>query len=132
SATIAFSSLGKVEWEEGWHFVRLLAETEQGDLVPLVDETGNPVLWNQASHTLAACPNESESFYVLADEDVQVEPPQRAVPQESSLAHARLRVQFIAASQGRDPATVDVTSIEWLDHKARGRGFGAGTLEVKL
>lgn len=132
SATVTFSSIGKVEWEEGWHFVRLLAETEDGDLVPLVDETGDPVPWNPAPNTATVRPNESDAFYVLTDEDVEVEPRQRAVPRESSLAHARLRAQFIAASQDRDPAMVDVTSIEWLDHKARGRGFGAGTLEVKL
>lgn len=132
SATVTFSSLGKVEWEEGWHFVRLLAETEEGDLVPLVDEEGSPVPWNPAPTAAVVRPNESDSFYVVADEDVEVEPRQRAVPREASLAHARLRAQFIAASQDRDPVMVDVTSIEWLDHKARGRGFGAGTLEVKL
>ena len=51
SATVTFSSIGKVEWEEGWHFVRLLAETEDGDLVPLVDEAGAPVPWNPAPST---------------------------------------------------------------------------------
>lgn len=132
SATVTFSSIGKVEWEEGWHFIRLLAETEDGDLVPLVDEAGAPVPWNPAPSTAVVRPNESDPFYVLTDEDVEVEPRQRAVPREASLAHARLRAQFIAVSQERDPASVDVTSIEWLDHKARGRGFGAGTLEVKL
>ncbi len=132
SATITLSSLGKSEWEEGWHFVRLLAETEERDLVPLVDEAGNSVPWNPQPNAAVVRPNESDSFYVLADEDVEVEPRQRAVPRESSLAHARLRAQFIAVTQERDPATVDVTSVEWLDHKARGRGFGAGTLEVKL
>lgn len=132
SATVTFSSIGRIEWEEGWHFVRLLAETEGGDLVPLVDEAGNPVPWNPAPNVAIVRPNESDSFYVVADEDVEVEPRQRAVPRESSLAHARLRAQFIAVSQDRDPAAVQVTSIEWLDHKARGRGFGAGTLEVKL
>ena len=132
SATVTFSSIGKVDWEEGWHFVRLLAETADGDLVPLIDEEGNPIAWNPAPSAAIVRPNESDSFYVLADEDVEVEPRQRAVPRESSLAHARLRAQFIAASQERDPAAVEVTSVEWLDHKARGRGFGAGTLEVKL
>jgi hypothetical protein len=132
SATVTFSSIGKVEWEEGWHFVRLLAETEDGDLVPLVDEAGDPVPWNPAPSTAVVRPNESDPFYVLTEEDVEVEPRQRAVPREASLAHARLRAQFIAVSHDRDPAAVDVTSIEWLDHKARGRGFGAGTLEVKL
>ena len=33
---------------------------------------------------------------------------------------------------GARPAPVEVTSVEWLDHKARGHGFGAETLEVKL
>jgi len=31
-ATISFSKLTKVEWEEGWHFVRLLPQTEDGEL----------------------------------------------------------------------------------------------------
>ena len=35
------------EWEEGWHFVRVLAKTESGDLIPLVDTAGNPIPWAQ-------------------------------------------------------------------------------------
>ncbi|MBX3660990.1 MAG: ATP-binding protein [Burkholderiales bacterium] len=132
SAKVSFSSLGKVEWEEGWHFVRLLAETDSGDLVPLVNESGDPVPWNPAPDAAIVRPNESDAFYVLANEDVEVEPQQRAVPREPSLAHARMRAQFIAAAQGRDPAAVSVTSVEWLAQKASGQGFGAGTLVIKL
>ena len=131
-ATVTFSSIGKIEWEEGWHFVRLLAETEDGDLIPLIDEAGKPVPWNPAPEAGVVRPNESDLFYVLTDEDVEVEPRQRAVPRESSLAHARLRAQFIAVSQERDPAGVIVSSVEWLDHKGRGRGLSGATLEVKL
>lgn len=132
AATVTFSSIGKIEWEEGWHFVRLLAETEDGDLIPLIDEAGKPVPWNPAPEAGVVRPNESDLFYVLTDEDVEVEPRQRAVPRESSLAHARLRAQFIAVSQERDPAGVSVSSVEWLDHKGRGRGLSGATLEVKL
>lgn len=131
-ATVTFSSIGKIEWEEGWHFVRLLAETDDGDLIPLIDEEGKPVPWNPAPEAGIVRPNESDLFYVLTDEDVEVEPRQRAVPRESSLAHARLRAQFIAVSQERDPTGVIVSSVEWLDHKGRGRGLSSATLEVKL
>jgi hypothetical protein len=33
SGVIAFSSIGKIDWEEGWHYVRVYAETEDGDRI---------------------------------------------------------------------------------------------------
>ena len=33
----------KIDWEDGWHFVRVLAESDEGELVPLVDDEGKPL-----------------------------------------------------------------------------------------
>jgi len=45
AAKVNFRRLGKVEWEEGWHFLRVLAYTKNGDLIPLVDATGALLPW---------------------------------------------------------------------------------------
>ena len=55
-ATVSFTKLSKVEWEEGWHFVRVLPQTEDGNLIPLVDEAGNPLPWAPDDSDDAAVP----------------------------------------------------------------------------
>jgi len=131
SGAVSFSSLGKVDWEEGWHFVRVYAETEDGDRIPLVDEAGD-ALAKGTSDTAGSHPNESDLFYVLTDDDVDVEPPQRAVPREQSLTHALLQVQFRAVSQERDPDVITVSGRAWVERHARSKSVGSDTLEIKL
>ncbi len=131
SGVIAFSSIGKIDWEEGWHFVRVYAETEEGDRIPLADSEGNPVRFTSDLGETHANANESELFYVVTDDEVEVEPPQRAVPRESSLMHALLRARFSAVSQDRDPSSISVSGCSWVSRSSKAASSGE-TLEVSL
>lgn len=131
SGVIAFSSIGKIDWEEGWHFVRVFAETEDGERIPLADGEGNPIRFNSDALETHANPNESDLFYVVTDDEVEVEPPQRAVPRESSLMHALLRARFAAVAQDRDPGTVSITGCAWVERSSKAATNGE-TLEVRL
>ena len=132
-ATVSFTRLGNVDWEEGWHFVRVLPQTEGGDLIPLVDEVGSPLPWApEESDDAAIRPNESDLFYVLPDDDVEIEPPQRAIPHDTSVEHAALRLRFSALLDGRDPASITPSAVQWTDQKPRGRALGTDMLEARF
>lgn len=130
-ATMSFSALTKIEWEEGWHFVRVLAQTESGDLIPVVDASGHAVTWSVDADVDLPRPNESDLFYVLPNAEVEIEPAQRAVPREPSALHALFRAQFTAILDDRDPASVVFGHAAWAE-KAKGHVSGAEMLEVKL
>jgi DNA phosphorothioation-dependent restriction protein DptH len=130
-ATIPFSALGKIDWEEGWHFVRVLAQTESGDLIPLVDANGHAIAWSADTEKPVPRPNESDLFYVLPETEVEIEPAQRAVPREPSALHALFRAQFSAILDDRDPASVVFGHAAWAE-KTKGHVSGADMLEVKL
>lgn len=131
SGVIAFSSIGKIDWEEGWHFVRVYAETEDGDRIPLADGEGNLVRFNSDALETHANANESDLFYVVTDDEVEIEPPQRAVPREASLMHALLRARFAAVAQDRDPSSVSITGCAWVERSSKSSASGE-TLEVRL
>lgn len=132
TATIGLNNLHKVDWEEGWHFVRLLAQTEDGELIPLVDDTGHSLPWavDDEDATIAR-PNESDLFYVVTELDEPPPPPQRAVQNDDSLEHARIRLQFSAVVDGRDPTSVAPQSVAWAERR-RGQGSGSEMLEVQF
>lgn len=132
SGVIAFSSIGKIDWEEGWHFVRVYAEAEDGDRIPLSDGEGNPLKFSADSSEVQANANESDLFYVVTDDEVEVEPPQRAVPREASLVHGLLRARFAAVAQERDPAAVSITGCAWVERSAKSSATIGDTLEVRL
>ena len=132
TATINIGNLNKVDWEEGWHFVRVLAQTEEGDLIPLVDEGGHPLPWAADDDDVAVPrPNESDLFYVVAEIDDPPPPPQRAVQNDASLEHARLRLQFSAVVDGRDAGTVVPQGAGWAE-RHQGRPAGTEMLEVQF
>ncbi|HMQ11866.1 MAG TPA: ATP-binding protein [Candidatus Competibacter phosphatis] len=131
TAKITFSAIGKIEWEEGWHFVRVYAETRDGERIPLVDGQREPLPRSPTAGEQAA-PNESDLFYVLTDEEVEVEPPQRAVPRTPSVMHAWFQAQFGAVAQGRDPEAIRVSGRGWVEKHARARAVGTDVLEVRL
>lgn len=131
SGVITFSAVGKIDWEEGWHYVRVYAETEDGDRIPLADGEGNPVRLNSDASETHASPNESDLFYVVTDDEVEVEPPQRAVPREASLMHALLRARFAAVAQDRDPGSVSVTGCGWVERSSKA-ATSCETLEIRL
>lgn len=131
SGLIVFSSIGKVDWEEGWHFVRVYAETEDGDRIPLADGEGNPVRFNSDASETHDNANESDLFYVVTDDEVEVEPPQRAVPREPSLMHALLRARFAAVTQDRDASSISITGCAWVERSSK-VSSNVETLEVRL
>jgi len=121
-ASLSFSGLSKVDWEDGWHFVRVLPCTEDGDPIPIVDARGQPIpLVGEADD--AQLPNESDLFYVVKADDVEVEVPQRAVPKFASFNHALVHFWFRAAGEGHDANEVICTHRAWVDaedHKGKG------------
>ncbi|CAD5370095.1 Archaeal DNA helicase HerA or a related bacterial ATPase, contains HAS-barrel and ATPase domains [Rubrivivax sp. A210] len=131
SGVISFPSIGKIDWEEGWHFVRVYAEAEDGDRIPLADGEGNPVRFNGDASETHVNANESDLFYVVTDDEVEVEPPQRAVPREPSLMHALLRARFAAVTQDRDPSSVTITGCAWVERSSKAATSGE-TLEIRL
>ncbi len=133
SATVSFNMLNKVEWEEGWHFVRVLAQTEDDEFIPLLDHGGAFLPWRpDDSAPGVAPPNESEFFYVLPGGEVEVEPPQRAVQREASLSHAQLRLQFTALLDHRDPDSIRSTSVRWAERTRGRRASVSEMLEAKF
>ena len=88
-ASVALLKLNRVEFEEGWHHVRVLPWTADGDPIPL----------DEPDDQTAKRANESEPFYVLPGAALEEEPPQRAVPRADSVEHARLDRQFAAVSR---------------------------------
>ena len=130
SATIDINNLSKVNWEEGWHFIRLLAQTEDGELIPLVDERANPLPWSVDDNDAAvARPNESELFYVVTELDDPPPPPQRALAKHDSLEHARLYLKFSAIHDGRDIGGIESQGARWSEGK-QANSSGRDTLEV--
>ena len=102
-ALVSLLKLNRVDFEEGWHHVRVLPWTADGDPIP-VDEPAEQT---------AKRSNESEPFYVLPDAALEEEPPQRAVPRADSVEHARIDRQFTAVMQKRDAAEIAPHSIRW-------------------
>lgn len=129
SGAISFTSLGKVDWEEGWHSVRVYAETADGERIPLLDRQKQALRVGADAQELQ--PNESDVFYVLADEAVEIDPPQRAVPRDASVMHALFRARFSAVAQDRESANISITGCAWVDRNARS-GVTHETLEVRL
>ena len=131
-AAVSLLKLNRIDFEEGWHHVRVLPWTVDGDPIPM-DEPAEPT---------GRRANESEPFYVLPDASIDEEPPQRAVPKALSVEHARLDRQFVAVMQGRAPAEVVPRSIGWTRHGVSARTavqvpiearFGAdGTLQIPV
>jgi hypothetical protein len=120
--TVSFSKLNKIEFEEGWHFVRVLPWTAEGDPIP-VEEPTEPK---------AKRSNESEPFYVLPEADLEEEPPQRAIPRCDSVEHARLERQFTAVLQRRDPSAVRPESIAWAQRTTNRRTVAQETIEARF
>ena len=96
--------------------------TVDGDPIPIVDAEGQPVpLFGDGEESQLL--NESDLFYVVKADDVEVEVPQRAVPKFASFNHALIHFWFRAVDDGRDPSEVICTHRAWVDsenHKGKG------------
>ena len=122
-ATVSLLKLNKIEFEEGWHFIRVLPWTADGDPIPLeTDSTGDSAV---RSH-------ESEPFYVLPGGRIEEEPPQRAIPIEQSLEHARFRMQLTALGDERDPDEIILSGVSWAEGRRSKRTSRQESLLVKF
>jgi hypothetical protein len=113
-ASVSFSKLSTIDWEDGWHFVRVLPCTEDGDPIPIVDDQGQPVPLVSGADD-GQLPNESDLFYVVKADDVEVEVPQRAVPKFPSFSHAQIHFWFKALADGHDPKEVTCQHRAWVE-----------------
>lgn len=104
--TTCLDKLNKIEFEEGWHFIRVLPWTVDGDPIPLESDSGSEV---------AKRSYESEPFYVLPGGNLEEEPPQRAIPIEQSLEHAHFRLQLTALGDERDPDEIVLSGVSWAE-----------------
>jgi DNA phosphorothioation-dependent restriction protein DptH len=130
-ATVTFTKLGMIDWEEGWHFVRIQPLTADGDPIPLLDarrEPLSPIGTDDEAHR----PNESDLFYIVPDGEIDEPPPQRAVPRDDSLMHAWKRLQFTALLDRRNPADVMPQEVRWLERTERGRAPGIECIEARF
>ena len=84
------------------------------------------------SDDAAIRPNESDLFYVLPNDEVNIEPAQLAVPRDTSLEHAALRLRFSALLDERDPDAIKASAVQWAQRKPRGRAVGTDMLEAKF
>ena len=121
-ASVSLPKLHRVDFEEGWHHVRVLPWTADGDPIPL-DEPDD----RTAKHT-----NESEPFYVLPGATLEEEPPQRAIPKADSVEHARLDRQLAAVMQRRDPTDIAPHSVDWTQRSAARRTAAQEIFEAKF
>lgn len=121
--TTSLAKLNKIEFDEGWHFIRVMPWTADGDPIPLeADSTSEG----------AKRSYESEPFYVLPGGNIEEEPPQRAVPIEQSLEHARFRLQLTALGDERDPDDIAISGVAWSEGGRTKKTSRLETLHAKF
>jgi DNA phosphorothioation-dependent restriction protein DptH len=101
--SFTLDKLDKIDFDEGWHFVRVLAWAD--------DDTQIPLASNQANFT--SITNESEDFYVLPDGELEEDPSESKFDEVDSFAHLKLQLQFKAISDKRDLSTVTIKDVSW-------------------
>jgi len=104
--TVSLTKLNKIDFEEGWHYIRVLPWTAEGDPIPM----NGP---EEGDDTIRSF--QSEPFYVMPGGKLEEEPPQRAIPFEKSLAHGKIKLQLTALGDDRSPADVVVSDISWAE-----------------
>ncbi|WP_435602891.1 methylation-associated defense system ATP-binding protein MAD8 [Streptomyces sp. bgisy130] len=98
--------LNKVDWEEGWHYVRV---------VPL-DADDEPLNVLPGAHGLPG--GESEHFYVVPDGEIE-EPPERSAGRFAGVAQALRSLQLDALAAAEDPTRVTALDARWRPVTAR-------------
>jgi hypothetical protein len=121
--TTNLAKLNKIEFEEGWHFIRVLPWTADGDPIPLASDSGS----ESAKRSY-----ESEPFYVLPGGNIEEEPPQRAIPIEQSLEHARFRLQLTALGDERNPDDIAISAVSWTEGGRSKKASRQETLVAKF
>ena len=90
-----------------------------GDPIPLESDSGS----ESAKRSY-----ESEPFYVLPGGNIEEEPPQRAIPIEQSLEHARFRLQLTALGDERDHEEIAISGVAWAEGWTLKKSFASGDL----
>ncbi len=120
TSTISFTKLTGVSWDEGWHYIRLQAFDESEELIPLVDEQGCPIPWGTSKEDEAGSrPNESDLFYVIPAEETEVEPLPGRKPKEDSLAHGKMKLQFVSLLDSGTLVQPEIKDIAWIDTNSK-------------
>ncbi|MFF1602448.1 hypothetical protein ACFVYV_33975 [Streptomyces mirabilis] len=118
--------LNKIDWEEGWHYVRVVPLGKDDELLDVAP----------GAHDLPG--GESERFYVIPDGETE-EPPERSVGRFAGVTQALRSLQLDALATGEDPARVVTTDVRWRTATARSpqrtlnvRIRPAGSAEIRL
>ncbi|RRJ95660.1 ATP-binding protein [Opitutaceae bacterium TAV4] len=128
--TVTFSKLDKHSWEEGWHFIRVLAYSDIGEPLPLVDDHDRPVEPRPAEDSERAY-NESDLFYVIQRDKIDgVVREVRVDKKFPSLAHAVFHSAFDSVSEGREP--ILNPSVTWIDGNEETDLRSSNRIEVKF
>ena len=122
--TVSLDKLNKLDFEDGWHFVRVLPWTKTDEPIPLNEPS-------RSFNDTQIRSNDSEPFYVLQEGEI-VDPPPRAVPHEYSFEHAKIRTQFKELLEQRDPTLLTKIQVEWIDKASKSRHSQQETLEVRF
>ncbi|MFJ7168133.1 ATP-binding protein [Streptomyces globosus] len=114
----------KADWEEGWHFVRVVPLDSNGDAMRVVGAEGTQR------------PDESDRFYVVPDGEFD-DPPVRRSQHAPGLAQAVNKLRFTALAEGRDPTRVVCRDVGWAAKTAKTwplkASFGAaGSVTIDL
>ena len=129
TVTINFTKLTGINWQEGWHYIRVQAFDDNDDLIPLVDEYENPIPWGTADENQAGDrPNESDLFYVMPADGTDVEPLPDKKARETSLAHALVKTGFSLLIDNGKYTRPEVIERNWIDGKNKAEVL----LDVKL
>lgn len=131
--TVSFTKLQDIDWEEGWHFVRILAFTKDNDLIPLVDKEGRIITHStpRDDETLVSQINESESFYILVNDEIEVETTEMPARKFASASHALMELRFRALDGKADSEVIQLSSASWVDGTETDRNLHAA-IEAKF
>ena len=123
---VTLRRLNRIDWEEGWHYVRVLPLDVGGDSLDVAP----------GAHDLPG--GESERFYVVPDAETE-EPPERNVGRFPGLTQGLRTLQLEALAAGEEPAQVAATDIRWKTSGARSQHrtlsakiHAAGNGEIRL
>ncbi|MFJ4095259.1 ATP-binding protein [Kitasatospora sp. NPDC089913] len=123
---VKLTRLNKIDWEEGWHYVRVTPLDGSGDALDVA-----PSAHEQAG-------GESERFYVIPHAETD-EPPERSAGRHDGVAQALRSLQFEALAAGDDPTRVTLNDVRWKATTLRSpqralnaRIHPAGSAEIRL
>jgi hypothetical protein len=105
-----------------------------GDPIPLVDDEGK-VIHNSAvgdGETHKPQFNESDAFYVVKGDDIEMEPSQKAALKQPSFAHALVQLRFKALLDGHDAGAIQCSHVGWAASDDDLQTEGSDALEAKF